>query len=147
MKYSTARQGRVFVVRLEHGEIVHEQIEKFAREKKIRAASLVVIGGAAGGSRIVVGPKRGDRLPVVAGERVLVDAHDIAGVGTIFPDEKGNPLLHMHIACGRKSSTITGCIRRGVKVWQVMEIIVFELTGTAAVRVFDRRKGFHLLEP
>ncbi|MBA3036272.1 MAG: DUF296 domain-containing protein, partial [Desulfobacterium sp.] len=30
MKYSEAKQGRIFVVRLEDGETVHEEIEKFA---------------------------------------------------------------------------------------------------------------------
>ena len=32
MKYSQARQGRTFVIRLEDGDIVHEKIEQFARE-------------------------------------------------------------------------------------------------------------------
>lgn len=30
MKYSEARPGRIFVLRLEDGEIVHEVIERFA---------------------------------------------------------------------------------------------------------------------
>ena len=32
MKYAEARAGRIFVIRLEDGDIVHEAIEKFARE-------------------------------------------------------------------------------------------------------------------
>ena len=46
MKYSQAKQGRVFVIRLEDGDVVHEEIEKFAREKGIKAAALIIIGGA-----------------------------------------------------------------------------------------------------
>ena len=45
MKYSEAKQGRVFIVRLEDGEIVHEVIEQFALDHKITAASLIVVGG------------------------------------------------------------------------------------------------------
>ena len=37
MKYSEAQQGRVFAMRLEDGDIVHEVIEKFARDKNIQA--------------------------------------------------------------------------------------------------------------
>jgi predicted DNA-binding protein with PD1-like motif len=51
----------------------------------------------------------------------------------------------MHIAAGRETSTVTGCVRRGVRVWHVLEIILFELVDTTAVRVFDRQTGFELL--
>ncbi len=30
MKYSQARLGRIFVIRLEDGDIIHEELEKFA---------------------------------------------------------------------------------------------------------------------
>ena len=35
MQYCEAKQGRVFVLRLEHGETVHEEVERFARQKDI----------------------------------------------------------------------------------------------------------------
>ena len=31
MKYSEAKPGRIFVIRLEDGDIVHEAIESFAK--------------------------------------------------------------------------------------------------------------------
>jgi len=147
MKYSPAKQGRVFIIRLENGEVVHEEIEKFARAHDIRAAALTVIGGAGPGSRLVVGPEDPGARPINPMEHVLEDVREIAGAGTLFPDEDGRPVVHLHMACGRNSNTITGCIRRGVKVWQVMEIILFELTDSTAVRVFNPELGFHLLEP
>lgn len=70
-----------------------------------------------------------------------------AGTGTIFPDDEGNPMLHMHMACGRNASTVTGCIRDGVKVWHIMEVILFELIDTGATRVFESQTGFKLLNP
>lgn len=147
MKYSMAKQGRVFIMRLEDGEILHEVIEQFAAEQDIAAAALVILGGAHTGSRLVVGPEDGDSRPVHPMEQMLDNVHEIAGVGTIFPDESGNPVLHAHIASGRLASTVTGCVRRGVRVWQVAEVILFELRETRAVRIPDPELGFSLLSP
>jgi predicted DNA-binding protein with PD1-like motif len=147
MKYSEAKQGRIFVIRLEDGDIVHDEIERFAREKSIGAASLIIVGGADQQSKFVVGPEEGRATPVVPMEHVLDEVHEIAGVGTLFPDDEGNPVLHMHMACGRKSSTITGCIREGVRVWHVMEVILFELADTTGIRTHDPETGFKLLQP
>jgi predicted DNA-binding protein with PD1-like motif len=147
MKYSEAKQGRIFVIRLEDGDIVHDEIERFAREKFIKAASLIIVGGADQESKFVVGPEEGRATPVVPMEHVLDEVHEIAGVGTLFPDDEGKPVLHMHMACGRKSSTITGCIREGVRVWHVMEVILFELADTTGIRTHDSETGFKLLQP
>ena len=81
------------------------------------------------------------------GTHILEDVHEIAGTGTLFPDEEGNPILHMHIACGRETSTVTGCIREGVKVWQVVEVILIELIDSKGTRVMESRAGFKLLSP
>jgi predicted DNA-binding protein with PD1-like motif len=147
MKYSRARQGRIFILRLEDGEIVHEVIEKFAEEQKISAASLLILGGADDGSRLVVGPKEDRGLPLEPMEQVLENAHEVAGTGTLFSDENGTPLLHMHMACGRKTETTTGCIRAGVKVWHVMEVVIFELLDTTAKRVVEQPLGIKLMQP
>jgi len=147
MKFSQAKQGRVFVIRLEDGDIVHEELERFAREQSIRAASLIAVGGADTGSRLIVGPDKAHATPIRPLEHVLENVHEVSGVGTIFPDETGHPVLHMHMACGRKDKTATGCIRSGVKTWQVMEVILLELVGTQGVRLPDPATGFKLLEP
>jgi predicted DNA-binding protein with PD1-like motif len=147
MKYSEAKHGRVFVIRLEDGDIVHEEIERFAREQSIKAAALVVVGGADGGSRLVVGPEEARAEPVVPMEQMLDNVHEVAGTGTLFLDDEGDPVIHMHMACGRKASTVTGCIRTGVRVWHVMEVILFELLGSSAIRVLDEETGFKLLKP
>ncbi len=147
MKYSEARQGRVFVMRLEHGEVVHEVIESFARDKAIKAAALIAVGGADKGSTLVVGPEDGRARPVTAMKQVLDDVHEIAGVGTLFPDENGQPMLHMHMACGREALTTTGCVRSGVATWQIMEIIIIELLDTPARRLLEPDLGFKLLDP
>ncbi len=147
MKYSEAKQGRIFVIRLENGEVVHEEIEKFAHNQSITAAVMITVGGAAEESKLVVGPEDGHERPIHPMEHILDNVHEIAGTGTLFPDDEGNPILHMHMACGRESHTVTGCIRSGVKVWQVMEVILFELTESTGRRVLEPDSGFKLLKP
>jgi predicted DNA-binding protein with PD1-like motif len=147
MKYSEAKPGRIFVIRLEDGEIVHEVIEKFARDRQIRAAALIVLGGADRGSKIVVGPEDGRTRPIVPMQHILDDVHEVSGTGTLFPDDEGNPVLHMHMACGRRSDTVTGCIRTGLKVWHVMEVVLFELMDATGRRLPDPQTGFKLLIP
>lgn len=147
MLYSEARQGRVFVIRLEDGDILHEEIERLAAEKSVNAASLIVVGGADEGSQLVVGPEKGREEPVTPMFRTLSDVREVAGVGTLFPDENGKPVLHMHVACGRDEDTITGCVRKGVKTWHILEVVMTELLDSTAVRIFDPVTGFGLMRP
>ena len=44
MRYSEAKTGRTFVIRLEDGEILHETVEQFAKEHGVTAAKLMVVG-------------------------------------------------------------------------------------------------------
>lgn len=147
MKYAQAGLGRVFIMRLEDGETVHEEIEKFSREHSIHAAAVMIIGGADKDSRLITGPAKAREYPITPVEHLLKDVHEAAGVGTLFPDENGKPVLHLHMACGRGSSTVTGCIRSGVKVWHIMEVILIELMDCSAVRAHDSKTGFALLDP
>lgn len=147
MQYSHAKPGRIFVIRLEDGDIVHEAIESLAREQGIRAATLIILGGADTGSRLIVGPEEGRVTPVVPMAFTLDNVREVAGVGTLFPDDEGHPVLHLHMACGRNGDTVTGCVRAGVKVWQVMEAVLYELTGTTGIRRPDAATGFKLLQP
>ncbi len=147
MLYSEAKQGRTFVIRLEDGEIVHETLETFAREQGIQQASLIILGGADKGSRLIVGPEKGRSLQVMPMEHELYETHEVTGTGTLFPDEDGNPVLHLHMACGREENTVTGCIRNGVKVWHIMEVVLFELIDSTAERRPDPVTGFKLLIP
>jgi len=147
MKYAEAKQGRIFVIRLEDGDILHECIESLGREKDIRAASLIAVGGADAGSHLIVGPEEGRAAAIKPQEIVLDEVHEVAGTGTLFPDEDGNPMIHMHLAAGRGDKTVTGCVREGVKVWHVLEVILIELLDTDAARKLDPKTGFKLLEP
>ena len=73
--------------------------------------------------------------------------HEVTGTGTIFPDKNGIPVLHLHIASGRRDRTITGDVRHGVKVWHVLEVIITELLNCSSHREFEESSGFELLNP
>ena len=135
------------MIRLEDGDILHECIEKFAHENGVEAGFLIAVGGADKGSKLVVGPEKGRAKSINPMEYILDEVHEITGTGTLFLNEKGEPKLHMHVACGRKDTTKTGCVREGLKVWHILEVVLFELTETKAKRITDMKTGFELLEP
>ncbi len=145
MQYSEGAVGRVFAIRLEHGDPMPETLEKFAAEKKVQSGLAVMVGGAQDGSKFVVGPEDGRKLPPVPMIAALQGVHEVTAVGTIFPDEKGRPILHMHAAFGRGTQSRSGCIRAGIVTWHILEILLIEITGLQAVRVQDARTGFGLL--
>jgi predicted DNA-binding protein with PD1-like motif len=147
VKYSEASLGRVFVIRLEDGDSLPGTIEEFAGRQGVQRGVCFFLGGVDGGSRLVVGPERGDRDPPSPITHVLEEVHEAAGVGTIFPDEEGNPVLHLHAACGRRALTRTGCVRPGVDIWKIGEVVLIELTGSKALRARDDRTGLNLLSP
>ncbi len=145
MKASAGKIGRVFVLRLEDGDMLPACIEQFATEKGISVGHVVLVGGI-GGGEIVVGPRNSEEMPPEPMLLPVDSAHEVAGVGVIAPDKDGKPVLHIHAALGRSGSTMTGCLRPGVKTWLVGEAIIYEIVGTSAKRLPDKESGFDLLE-
>lgn len=146
MKAKEGHIGRVFIIRLEDGDIVPQCIERFCEEKNIMVGSAILVGGI-GEGEIVVGPRDSNKRPP---EPMLIPvdgAHEIAAVGIIATGSNGKPQLHIHGALGRSGTTITGCLRPGVKTWVVGEVIIYEILDTNAKRFLDQKTGFTLLEP
>ncbi len=50
MRSAEMRDGRVFVLRLEEGEILHEVIESFCLAEGVRNATVTAVGGVDAGS-------------------------------------------------------------------------------------------------
>lgn len=145
MKATEGTIGRVFVVRLEDGDILPECLERFSREKSIQCGQVILVGGV-GGGEVVVGPRVPDEMPP---NPVLISVrgtHEVVGVGVIAPDKDGTPVLHIHASLGRGESVITGCLRPGVTTWLVAEAIIYEITDVNAQRLPDERSGFSLLK-
>ncbi|MEN6400699.1 MAG: PPC domain-containing DNA-binding protein [Armatimonadia bacterium] len=146
MQYTEGNLGRVFALRLEHGDPMPQTLEDFVQVHGINSGLAFMVGGADDGSRLVVGPEDSNALPANPMVTALTGAHEIAAVGMIFPDAEGKPTLHMHAACGRERSTITGCIRAGIVTWHVLELVIIEITGLTAARLPDAKTGFNLLQ-
>jgi predicted DNA-binding protein with PD1-like motif len=146
MEFTEAKMGRVFVLRLHDGDRLPDVLESFAAEKTVDAAVCFFLGGAKENSRVVVGPKDCHTVPPEPMVTLLEGVHEVCGVGTIFKDETGKPKLHMHASFGRSESTITGCVRMGVDVWKIGEVVMLELTGGKACRAKNKETGFEFLE-
>jgi len=145
MKASEGKIGRVFVLRLEDGDMVPDCLEKFAAEKGIKVGHVILIGGI-GGGQVVTGPRETDEMPPDPIFLPVDGAHEVVGAGIIAPDKDGKPVLHIHASLGRAGRTLTGCLRPGVKTWLVGEAIIYEITGTKARRLPDEKSGFDLME-
>ena len=146
MEYTEANLGRIFILRLHQNEVLHEEIEKFAAQKQIKSAFCFFLGGAEDKSKVIVGPKDGKVMPPQAIVTFLQDVHEGVGVGTIFTDEMGLPKLHMHASFGRNDNAVTGCVRAGIAVWQIGEVVLLELICDSAKRVKNAETGFEFLE-
>ncbi|MBN2139364.1 MAG: DNA-binding protein [Desulfovibrionaceae bacterium] len=145
MRYSEAKTGRMFVLRLEDGDKLPQVVEDFAADKGLKAAVCWLVGGM-GGGRLVVGPKDGAAAVPDPILKTIAQAHEAAAVGTIFPDQDNRPVLHMHAALGRDRESAVGCVRPGVEVWLVAEVVILEILDSDMVRRPDPKSKLVLLD-
>jgi predicted DNA-binding protein with PD1-like motif len=145
MKACEGRIGRVFVIRLEDGDMVPACIERFAEDNKISVGHVIMVGDI-GSGEVVVGPRNSNEMPPQPIILPVDGAHELVGVGVLAPNEGGKPVLHIHAALGRAGRTMTGCLRPGVSTWLVAEVIIYEIVGASATRVRDNKSGFSLLD-
>ncbi|WP_088185754.1 PPC domain-containing DNA-binding protein [Desulfosporosinus sp. FKA] len=146
MKYSEANLGRIFILRLEHGDRIPDIIEAFARTHQVGSAIVHFLGGADIKSKVVVGPEDGTAAKPIPMVTELLGTSEAVGIGTIFTNEENIPKLHLHSAFGRNRDSVTGCTREGVAIWHIGEVIIFELANSTARRKIDPETGFELLE-
>jgi len=143
MEYEIGHIGRVAVARGADGEDIYELVEGVARKEDIRSAVVVLVGGIRSG-KVVVGPISPSG-PIEPNFRQFDDAREIAGVGTIFPDENG-PVLHLHAGIGRGDEALVGCPRGGATVFCVLEAVIIEIEGVCGRRELDPDLGLKLLK-
>ena len=145
MKATEGHIGRVFVLRLDDGDVVPDCIERFAAEKAISVGQVVLVGGI-GGGQVVVGPEDSKEMPPRPVLLPVEGAHEVVGVGIIAPDKDGRPVLHIHASLGRSDKALTGCLRPGVTTWLVGEAVIYEILGAKAARLPDQKSGFDLMD-
>jgi predicted DNA-binding protein with PD1-like motif len=146
MKVAEGQIGRVFIMRLDDGDLVPNTIEEFAAENNIKVAFVSLTGGV-GRGEVIVGPHDSDTRPIEAMHLPVEGAHEICALGVLAPDPIGRPVLHIHGAMGRNGVTLTGCLRLGVETWLVGEAIIYEILGSNTKRVVDQENGFLMLDP
>ena len=68
----------------------------------------------------------------------------MVAMGTIFPTRRATRELHMHAAAGREGGATVGCVRAGVDVWLIGEVIILEIEGMEGFRKKDPKTGFQI---
>ena len=94
MKVAQGKIGRVFVIKLEDGDVVPECIEKFSAEKGISVGYAVFVGGMAKGN-VIVGPRETSAIRPDPISMSVDDAHEASAIGVLAPTAEGKPVLHM----------------------------------------------------
>ena len=143
MKYVEMTRGRVFVLTIDTGEVIRRVIETFCSDHGVRNAKVTILGGMQTGSSYVSGPilENGVETTPIRPTVVKTSAPtEFHGVGTVFLNESGQPILHLHGSLGREGSSSTGCFRENAVAWLTMEVVIEELVGDGAVRRLDKEK-------
>jgi predicted DNA-binding protein with PD1-like motif len=142
MDYRKGTIGRVFTVRFDEGDLFLEGLLKIISEEKITSGWFHVLGGLREAD-VVTGPKE----PVMPPEPVWSEvrgARETMGTGSIFWDGD-EPKIHLHAALGHHGDTLTACVRKGTKVYLVLEVVIFEIDGINASRPWYEEGGFNRL--
>ena len=142
MDYRKGTIGRVFTVRFDEGDLFLEGLLKIIAEEKISCGWFHVLGGLREAD-VVTGPKE----PVMPPEPVWSEvrgARETMGTGSIFWDDN-EPKIHLHAAMGHHGETLTVCVRKGTKVYLVLEVVIFEIEGINASRPWYEEGGFNRL--
>lgn len=142
MQVREGRIGRVFLLRLDHGEEVVPAIAGLCRREGVAAGWFLLFGAVAKG-RLVAGPREAV-LPPDPVWLTFPDPHEIVGTGSVALRE-GEPSVHLHAALGRGREVLSGCLRNEGTAFVVVEALVLELDGIRASRRPDAATGLELL--
>jgi predicted DNA-binding protein with PD1-like motif len=142
MDYRQGTTGRIFSIRFDDGDDFLEELLGIIRKENIRQGWFLVIGGLRQ-AEFVTGPKE----PTMPPEPVWASvdgARETLGAGSIFwaGDE---PKIHLHAALGHHGETTTACVRKGTKVYLILEVILTEISGIDADRPWYEEGGFNRL--
>lgn len=145
MQATEGKIGRIFILKLDQDDIIPDSIENFAHEHGVKIGYVNYIGGIGSGN-IVVGPESETARPIVPVTQEIKKAHETSAFGLIAPDESGKPILHFHGSLGRGNEVISGCLRKGMKVWLTGEAILYEIENAHCQRLKDKDSGLILLK-
>jgi len=142
MEYRQGRTGRVFCIRFDEGDDFLGELTEIIKTENIQQGWFHVIGGLREAD-VVTGPKE----PVMPPEPVwdqVTGARETLGTGTIFWENQ-EPRIHLHAAMGHHGDTLTACVRKGTRVYLVLEVMLIEIDGIDAHRPWYDKGGFNRL--
>jgi predicted DNA-binding protein with PD1-like motif len=142
MQYSEGSLGRVFVLRMDHGEDLIEMLQRFVSHKGIESCMVLFIGALLEG-RAVTGPEH-SAIPPIPHSETFEGAWESFGMATVYPSAQG-PKIHIHSALGRGREALAGCIRERAKIYLIVEAVLFEFSGLEAKRSWDENMELQML--
>jgi predicted DNA-binding protein with PD1-like motif len=142
MEYRKGTIGRVFSVRFDQGDLFLEEFIRLIKKENIRTGWFHVLGGLREAD-VVTGPKE-PTMPPEPVWREVRGAREVLGTGSIFWDDE-EPKIHLHAAMGHHGDTLTACVRKGTKVYLVLEVMIIEMAGIDATRPWYEKGGFNRL--
>ena len=142
MEYRAGSIGRIFSVRFDENDLFLEELLHLVKKEDIRCGWFTILGGLREAD-VVIGPKE-PTMPPEPVWRQICGSREVLGIGSIFWDE-AEPRIHLHAAMGHHGDTLTACVRKGTKVYLVLEATIFELSGIEASRPWYEEGGFNRL--
>lgn len=142
MEYRKGTVGRVFSVRFDEGDYFLEELVAMIKTENIRNGWFHVLGGLREAD-VVIGPKEPTMPPEPVWDEIR-GSREVLGTGSISW-ENNEPRIHLHAAMGHHGDTLTGCVRKGTKVYLVLEVLIIELQGITATRPWYEKGGFNRL--
>ena len=141
MQYTEGKTGRIFIVRVDHGEDLIATLMQFITENRVNSGYIRFIGALQSG-QIVTGPEI-LCLPPNPHFESFSGGWEVVGMATITPDNC-RPHLHLHASIGRGTQVLTGCLRGEIITYIVVEAIMTELIGVDVQREKDPATGLYL---
>ena len=142
MDYRKGTIGNVFSVRFDEGDYFLEELIALIRKENIRNGWFHVLGGLREAD-VVTGPQKPTMPPEPVWRKIL-GAREVLGTGTVFWDAD-EPKIHLHAAMGHHGETLTACVRKGTKVYLILEVVIIEIEGIYATRPWFEKGGFNRL--
>ncbi len=130
-------------MRIDHDEDLIESLQMFLEKKGIESCTALFLGAIRDG-RAVTGPKRPE-IPPQPNIEAYENAWEVFGMATFYPSSQGHR-LHIHSALGRGKQALIGCIREKARVYLLVEMVLFEICGLEAERVWDEDMQLFLLK-
>jgi uncharacterized protein len=141
MQYAEGKQGRIFLLRIDHGEDLVKTLHDFVVAHDVHCGYIRFIGALLSG-QMVTGPEK-PVLPPNPHFESFSGGWEVVGMATITPGEDG-PHLHLHASIGRGDRVLTGCLRGAVTTYIIVEAVITEITDIEMTMAKDPVTGLVL---